>query len=865
MNEQLLPLQTSFSNITQLIPLPSGGILTTIYINAFLCTIMFLIFIGFIIHLPLFNIKEKKRLERRIKRDFEYIQFGKMKTIEPIHPSTETFKQKIKNFFFLILNTLNACNPFCFNENKKEFQRLVEKYGKEATVYSLFLKEISFAFVICGFVAASILFPLHLTGSVPTSFQFQINNQNVTAEESFIFKTTVSMVVDTPWKLYFHVFLTYFFVFIFIIFIFRFFTLIFLFKTNDLTMRPYSIKIYNLPKNLSDDELRKIFEDLYPKKLISCEITWDFIEGMKLKEKLDKAKENLNHYKYISYLDHIKPTKFIFKRFEFVDAIEYYQKEYKELSEKSKLWEEQYENAKKGTETTLKSKRSGHIIFKDTKDAKICLDEYSKNILRVLKRTISKSGLESQEQKNQEDFKLKVTEANDPGDILWENYLTRKFYDILREILGHGFMIVVCIFFTTPLALVSAIDTLTKLPIISDFLLIVRTLTGEIGNLLFQYLPTLIVTLLTSLFSTIVIFITNLAKYKTKSKYNRTIIFRMYIQLILSIFLIPTLALTSVDGIIKYFSSATTFQDMLKNLYVSSNGSFFINLILQFATFKNFMSLLILGPLFKFFFYYFTAKTPKQILDATESAELYFPLEYSYTLLIVCIGLCYSLFSPIIIPCTLLYSILKYLTNRILMYFIFGRKLKLKKNEIDYTSIFKESWLIVKIMFWNLMIFVSYHAIFFGLKMTTNFIFISHFVLEIILLLIVISIYLLLFFFKNVLLNFFLRIKHEVLDENDERIVHFKPDLTFNYFDQEVEKYENENIEKLEEMKEILEKREEEKTEVEEGIILDESKETSKLMEVVEEGVSVVEEENVEKEEMMEEKIEELKKLNSNQ
>jgi hypothetical protein len=158
MYEQLDPLQIPFQNLTQIIPIPSGGILTTLYINAVLCFIMFLIFVLFIIHLPLFNLPEKKRTQRRIKRDFEFIQHGAITSQEPIFTNSETFLNRIKNLFMLMLNSVLAFIPFCFKENKKEFQYLVENYGKEATVYSLFLKELLWAFIICAFVGMAILF-----------------------------------------------------------------------------------------------------------------------------------------------------------------------------------------------------------------------------------------------------------------------------------------------------------------------------------------------------------------------------------------------------------------------------------------------------------------------------------------------------------------------------------------------------------------------------------------------------------------------------------------------------------------------------------------------------------------------------------
>jgi hypothetical protein len=72
-----------------------------------------------------------------------------------------------------------------------------------------------------------------------------------------------------------------------------------------------------------------------------------------------------------------------------------------------------------------------------------------------------------------------------------------------------------------------------------------------------------------------------------------------------------------------------------------------------------------------------------------------------------------------------------------------------------------------------------------------------------------IGLYVLLFFFKNWILSKFLRIKHEILDPNDPRIITFKPDLEFTYYDERVEKEQEENLQKNEELKEGEQKPEE--------------------------------------------------------
>jgi hypothetical protein len=124
--------------------------------------------------------------------------------------------------------------------------------------------------------------------------------------------------------------------------------------------------------------------------------------------------------------------------------------------------------------------------------------------------------------------------------------------------------------------------------------------------------------------------------------------------------------------------------------------------------------------------------TPIQKLKAAEQTSLYVEYEYAYMHWIASITLAYSVFSPIILPCGLLYFIYKYYLDRALIIdtyghrkdmSVFGAALGLKS---DFISQYKMATLNCQLVMANCFIFAAFQCFFYASKLVSNKAFIPH-------------------------------------------------------------------------------------------------------------------------------------------
>eukprot|EP01080_Neovahlkampfia_damariscottae_P002589 gene2589-3550_t len=746
-----------FVNITRIVHLPSGGIGTTIWVNTILCSLMFLAFVTCVIWLPPFDLKKKKRYQQQYekqlkhsKKEIDYKESAIDSGEAPIyHVQKKTIKDKIKRFFYVLITSISTFVP-CLRFGEFFFEDVNSIYGTEVGVYLLFQKYMIIAIFTLSVIALPILLPIHLTGNPPVFIYGTNNATNLTQEQSNLLKTSVTMVVNTPWKLYFHVGLSFVFAFIIVSMICLFYYKSTTWLKPEEDISSYSVQIYDLPSDLLDSELEVILESLYPNnEITSCEILYNVSEGLKINKKLQNCKELLDHYTYLNTDPEDPPKAFCVDFNIMVDAVEHYTTKYENLKEELNEWNLEYKKALNGEFSRVKSTRKAHIIFRSMEDAENCLKQ--NNIVQQIKRVISKK---SEEKKTltsgDHTFEFKVKKAIDPSDISWINYLTHRYINIIRELIAHGIILIILIFFTTPISVVTALQSIGSLPYIQQGIYFITMQSGQLGNFFFQYIPTLTVLIYSTFLVEIVKFITGFAKYRTNSKFSRMVMFRMFIYLTLSVFILPTLLLGSADGVVQYFKSSGDIEKMFKLMFMPFSGSFFINLLLQMALLKNFESLVMIKDLVFYAFLWAISTTPKKNLEAAESIDFKMSTDYSFMCVILCITLCYSLFTPVILPCAFFYFFIKFFIDRLLIGVIMGSKLKLKKKSDDNVVIMKKTWLVMKMTIWVLLGFILFQIFFYAFKISaSNLLYISHMVLEIFLFLIVLFFYIALFSFKS--------------------------------------------------------------------------------------------------------------------
>jgi signal transduction histidine kinase len=162
----------------------------------------------------------------------------------------------------------------------------------------------------------------------------------------------------------------------------------------------------------------------------------------------------------------------------------------------------------------------------------------------------------------------------------------------------------------------------------------IKRWTGTWGTMIFQYTPTLFLHLLSISLPYVVWIISDLAKYRSKSRYRRKLISRMYIYLTLSTLLMPAALLTSFDAVINYFVNTDDVQNLFMKMFLPASGAFFINYVVQTALLKNFEDII---RVFNICLYFWGIRSwpqisPREKLQACELSQFYFEYEYPFML-----------------------------------------------------------------------------------------------------------------------------------------------------------------------------------------------------------------------------------------
>jgi hypothetical protein len=330
---------------------------------------------------------------------------------------------------------------------------------------------------------------------------------------------------------------------------------------------------------------------------------------------------------------------------------------------------------------------------------------------------------------------------------------------IIREIIVDLIMIIIIIFFSSPLAIVSSIQQFLALSWVQNTVGAIVTLTGALGNLFFQYLPTLLLLIVTSIMPTIISVITSAQGQKTATQNWRTMLKRFYTYLVISTLILPTMLLSSISGLVNYFLAFSNFWQAISLLFVPSSGTFFINFLIQQAMLKNTLALIRVDMLVyypiktrfsqytKWYIYYGLCcfmpwcyhrhdknignrfLSPQQRLYAAEFwwIPLFTEWELPYILGASSMALVYSVFSPIILLAALLYFLFKFYLDRYVICYQHGHRIKQPyQKSADFIALRKNVFVIVRIVLGIALMFSVYLSFFFGTKIAGNAQFIIH-------------------------------------------------------------------------------------------------------------------------------------------
>ncbi|KAF0973388.1 hypothetical protein FDP41_008092 [Naegleria fowleri] len=380
----------------------------------------------------------------------------------------------------------------------------------------------------------------------------------------------------------------------------------------------------------------------------------------------------------------------------------------------------------------IESSGVGYIIFKTEAEAQEALSRYLNNQIRLQNNLVRISSLQQE-----------------PIDINWytvcrSNAITGSPLEgVGMNVLLHILLIVFFIVASSPASLLSAIQSIFNIGVIKMEVGKIQAATGVVGSIFFQFLPSFSLYWTSRLIGYTLRKLTMLGKYESNQEYTRIFTLRKYCYVVLTILIMPSLWLSSVDGIINYVKTEDDFQQMLKKMFLPASGALMLSTVLQFAVMSNMDDLIRTEDAFWYIWatrlsFYRKAKSPLERLRAATDQYL-FKIDSNYAKMLAVFTLCmaYAVFIPVIVPCGLFYMVIKHWFDRYLIQEMYDASVKYsidvienKPTPLDYVALQKKSFLLLKIFIASLAIADAFLIIFFSLRIFTESTFLPHFILS---------------------------------------------------------------------------------------------------------------------------------------
>ncbi|EFC37276.1 transmembrane protein [Naegleria gruberi] len=427
----------------------------------------------------------------------------------------------------------------------------------------------------------------------------------------------------------------------------------------------------------------------------------------------------------------------------------------------------------------ISSSGVAYLIFKNTSHVKDVLGRYLNNEIRLQNNVITIHPLDQE-----------------PTDINWytvcrSSGLTGSRYEgIATNIMIHLFLVLFFIVASSPASILSAIQSLFNVGVVDMDIQKIQRATGIVGSIFFQFLPSFFLYWISRLIGFVISKVTMLGKYDSNQEYKRIYLLRKYFYMVLTILVMPSLWLSSMDGIVNYIKTEENFQEMLANIFLPASGALMVSTAIQYALIGNLDDLIRTEDAFWYIWKtklspYRKAKSPLEKLRAATD-QFYFSVDTNYAkiLAVFTLCMCYSVFIPIILPCGLFYMMMKHWIDRYLLQEIYtapaGYNLDIIDNKpkgIDFISIQKKVILVVKVFIIALSMSAWFLIVFFGLRVYTTAAFLPHLIISIVVFVLLVCLLYLIHHNEDKIIR--KRVMSQVEKQNHEVFHHFATNTAF--------------------------------------------------------------------------------------
>eukprot|EP00667_Euglena_gracilis_P004340 EG_transcript_4367 len=256
---------------------------------------------------------------------------------------------------------------------------------------------------------------------------------------------------------------------------------------------------------------------------------------------------------------------------------------------------------------------------------------------------------------------LRVHRALNPRDLDWANVGVPAEERTVRRVVVWGLVTFWLIFFSTPLSVLTGLQALlAQVPVVGD---VSQVAEGNSHTVAFaiQYFPALALLTITWLLPPLVERLTRWERRPSRRAHQRAAGERVFLYLLLSTVLLPSLALSSAKRLLDALTGDEAALVVIRQSFIAGDGSVFVNYLVMMLTFGVHSDLWRWAHLF----YYLKDAVMLPAADKfAEQTPFEFPLQTAVMAAVWAVVAGYALFIPWLALLGLAYLCLKHAVDR---------------------------------------------------------------------------------------------------------------------------------------------------------------------------------------------------------
>lgn len=256
-----------------------------------------------------------------------------------------------------------------------------------------------------------------------------------------------------------------------------------------------------------------------------------------------------------------------------------------------------------------------------------------------------------------------VRPAPEPDDIQWANLGVGVWEHRLKTWYITALLLIFLTFWTTPVAIWSAIQPLSDAfnSGIARFFVDVQG-----SGVLTAYIPSLTMVVITIVLPLLIWLAGMLEGADSMSEQHRSIAVKTYFYLLFEVLILPSLYLTSIDALIEStWANRYRIASIWDGVFLPDSGAFFINYIVQMGLLSTVVESLRISERLTQWWKKMNAVTDEERTEAESFAYIHeYGMQYAFLLAVFAAVLTYSTTTPLIIPAGLIYFLCKHFLDK---------------------------------------------------------------------------------------------------------------------------------------------------------------------------------------------------------